>query len=556
MNFLQALLTAPTFENEEHNRQASLLHKVILGAWVVPIVLIANLILLPTNRELIIPVLLTTLVVLTIVSILARRGNTRGASVLLITIIVAIGLYINYIAAGDPRPVIIFFGWMCVVGGLLLGYRGALFVAFIFASEQVILTLLRSSNLIQPLSDPPTALSGSITYIFGYFLIAITFGLASNSIQESLAQAKNNEQKLFMSNQNLEELARDLENRVHERTAEIEALAQRADKRAQQLQAIAETSKEISSIQELDQILPLIANSISDRFGYYHVGIFLLDAKKEFAVLVASNSSGGKKMLKRNHKIPVGIRGIVGRVAETGQPRIAMLVKDDRAFITNPDLPETRSEMALALKVADHVVGVLDVQSKEENAFSNEDASILGVLANQVAVAIENSRLFTSTNETLKTSQKIYQQYVEQEWQQYIERTDLVGYRLSSTGVNIIRKNDPTPSTENPTTIPIIASGQIIGTLEIQSKNKDSRLTTDESALLQATAERIALALDNVRLLQAAQIQASKEKSISNLSSKIGAAVNIDGILETAAQEIGSLLPGSEITIQISQNKG
>ncbi len=181
------------------------------------------------------------------------------------------------------------------------------------------------------------------------------------------------------------DLIGNLEQRVVERTQALEH-------RAIQLQAAADVGSTAVRIHDLDELLRQVTYLISERFGFYHVGIFLLDEKGEYATLRASNSNGGQRMLTRGHKLRVGQVGIVGYVTGSGQPRIALNVGEDIEFYSNPDLPDTRSEMALPLAVAGKILGALDIQSSQETAFSQEDISTLKVLTDQIAIAIENAR--------------------------------------------------------------------------------------------------------------------------------------------------------------------
>ncbi len=153
-------------------------------------------------------------------------------------------------------------------------------------------------------------------------------------------------------------------------------------------------------------MLTELAQLIGENFGYYHIGIFLLDENKEFAILKAANSTGGKRMLERKHKLKLGQVGIVGYVTASGRPRIALDVGDDAAFFDNPDLPDTRSELALPLRVTDNVIGALDIQSTEPNAFQQEDIEILSILADQVSIAIQNAQSHETTQILLEEERR------------------------------------------------------------------------------------------------------------------------------------------------------
>ncbi len=144
-------------------------------------------------------------------------------------------------------------------------------------------------------------------------------------------------------NRTLGDLTTSLEQRVNERTEEIESANQQIIRRAAQLKAVTELSESIAQLQDLNEIFPATTRLISERFGFYHVGIFLIDQAHEFAILQAANSEGGRRMLDRNHRLRLGV-GVVGFSAQTGQPRIALDVGADAVFFNNPDLPDTRSE--------------------------------------------------------------------------------------------------------------------------------------------------------------------------------------------------------------------
>jgi GAF domain-containing protein len=290
---------------------------------------------------------------------------------------------------------------------------------------------------------------------------------------------------------------------------------------------------------------------VSEQFGFYHTGIFLLDERGEYAVLQAANSRGGQEMLKRGHRLRVGATGIVGTVAGQGKARIALDVGADSAYFNNPDLPETRSEMALPLKVGTQMVGVLDVQSRDVDAFHEEDIAVLDVLANQVSIAITNARLFSQTKQSLADSQAVYQQFVEQNWTRFARTVKHTGYVYD--GVKTVPTESPGSSAPpNAINVPIKIRGLPIGNITIQSKNPLRTWSQGEINLAQAAAERAGLAVENYRLLIEAQRRAAKERTVSEITARIGSSVDLREIMQTAVEEIGHALSGSEVTVQFN----
>ncbi|MBI1880724.1 MAG: GAF domain-containing protein [Chloroflexi bacterium] len=171
--------------------------------------------------------------------------------------------------------------------------------------------------------------------------------------------------------------------------------------RALQVQVAAEVARDAAAITDLKELLERTVNLVRDRFGFYYAGIFLLDDQGEYAILQAAASDAGRMMLERGHKLKVGKMGIVGYVAGAGEPRIASNVEADDLHLKNPLLSHTRSEMALPLKVGEHIIGVLDVQSAYENDFSEGDVLVLQTMADQLAIAIENARLHAEMKQRL-----------------------------------------------------------------------------------------------------------------------------------------------------------
>ena len=312
-------------------------------------------------------------------------------------------------------------------------------------------------------------------------------------------------------------------------------------------------------------MLSQITTAINREFGFYHVGIFLLDASKEYAILSAANSEGGQKMLERGHRLRVAETGLVGYVTGTGKPRIALDTGADAIFFDNPDLPQTRSELTLPLRVGEEIIGALDVQSTEPNAFFPEDVNILSTLADQVSIAIQNAQQFEQTRQALSESELLSRQFVQSGWQQFTKHRNLVGIRHTGTRASLLYKKtgkDADHFVDSPSkakargtslSLPIKLRGVVIGSVDIHAP--DSRpWDQDELDIVTAIIERAAIAMENARLLAESQKRAAKERTIGEISSKISVQSDINELLKTAAQELGRTLPGAEIAIQFNKD--
>jgi GAF domain-containing protein len=184
----------------------------------------------------------------------------------------------------------------------------------------------------------------------------------------------------------LADLIATLEQRVADRTREL-------DQHATQLQTAAEVSRAASSLLEAEELIHQTVNLIRNGFDYYYVGLFLLGASADWAMLRAGTGHAGHEMLAQGHKLKVGGDSMIGWCTAHGQARIALDVGEEAIRFDNPLLPETRSEMALPLISRGRIIGALTVQSVKPQAFSDEDVAVLQTMADQVANAVENARL-------------------------------------------------------------------------------------------------------------------------------------------------------------------
>src|SRR5258706_569216 len=355
----------------------------------------------------------------------------------------------------------------------------------------------------------------------------------------------------------LQDIIGKLEQRVADRTKELESQSLR-------LRTSAEIARDAASSNSLIGLLEKAGSLIQDRFGFYHSGIFLLDNNKEFAVLTASPTEAGRQMIANNHKLRVGEVGIVGRVAFTEEPRITLDTGEDAAYFNNPYLPNTRSEMALPLKVENRMIGVLDVQSDQPQAFDKDDIAIMQILADQLATAIERTRLLQQVEQNLSDLQQAYGQFTREGWKTLGESGLLskTGYRFDNIRIQSIAEapahGDEVMKTGTPiiknsgdlnqVAIPIKLRGQTIGVVSANLKNgyAPHTITTLELAI-----ERLALSLESARLYEQARLRADREQAVAQVATNISSATEFDAILRTTVEEIGRSLSDTEVSIQI-----
>jgi GAF domain-containing protein len=343
----------------------------------------------------------------------------------------------------------------------------------------------------------------------------------------------------------LQQLYAGLEQMVAQRTAELA-------RRTAELEAAAQVARRAAEIRDPGTLLNETVHLISDRFGFYHAGIFLIDEAGEYAVLRAASSEGGRRMLARGHRLAVGKVGIVGYVAGAGQPRIALDVGKDAVFFDNPDLPLTRSEMALPLKVGEQVIGVLDVQSTEPAAFTEEDVAILQTLADQLALAIENARLLEESRHALEELERLYGEQTREAWRTWTA-TRPSAYRYTGVDVEPLQSPVPLGSGEDGRllTVPIRLWGQTIGSILLRRTEEQQPWTPEEQRSVEEIGEQIALALENARLLEESRQRATQERIIANITARVRASLDPETILQTALRELGMALGADRVFVRL-----
>jgi GAF domain-containing protein len=356
-----------------------------------------------------------------------------------------------------------------------------------------------------------------------------------------------------------------LEERVQERT---ETLAHRAG----QFQAIAELGKVTSTVREERALLNTTVDVISQQMGFYHVAIFLIDPSSQWAILRAASSEGGARMLARGHRLRVGQEGVVGYVSQTGLPRFAFDVDEDAVWFNNPDLQDTKSEIALPLTSTAGVFGVLDIQTQEKAAFDEQDVEVLRVLADNVAIAIENTRLLSETQKTLTRLERYQEQDAVRAWRQALARRNLsVGYAYQSGLVGelmdpiepsdelahiddkdkeqVVEIGESEPGKHRLTAL-ISVGGQPAGHLVFERTQPWSDATLE---LVESVVTQLDMALTNARLLEETRLRAAQETIRSEIVERVRALTSTDAIMRVAAEELGRALRVERSRIQLVQ---
>lgn len=548
LNQIRKILRAPKFpEDEDKTRKARYSNAIALTFLVITI-------LYETVYRVFVNYWAFSLIDLTIVGLsviciiglmMLRRGYVYATSLLLVVLmwVMTNGIAASGYGAKDSSFITNF--TIVLMAGLLLGWKASLIITVLSMISGFGLAYAEQSGWIRPDAYLITRFAGDISVVF--ILNAVIIYLLINGLENALKRSRASLEELELTNVDLNQTQQELQ----QRTDELTVVNQQLENRTMKLHAIAAITATAASIHNFESLVTSIASIISQRLGYYHVALYLLDEQRQHVILRSASSEGGLQMLEHGYRLPTGQKSVIGFAAQTGRPQIAADSTLGSGFVASAELPEAQSEMALPLKSGDQVVGVLDLQSTEANAFSSEDISTLSILADQIGIAIQNALVYEQSQRALRDANTAFLQASEREWKGYTETIQARGYRYDGIKPEPLKKA-PVPAEDSPAVfIPVQLRGQTIGQLKLKPSDASKQWTDDEIAMAEATAERAALALEGARLLEEAQKRAAREAFLADIATKLSTSFQLDSILRDTVEELGQTLPSSIVSFQL-----
>jgi GAF domain-containing protein len=292
---------------------------------------------------------------------------------------------------------------------------------------------------------------------------------------------------------------------------------------------------------------------VTQNFGHYYTGLYLLEENGKVAVLSASTSLTGQAMPTEGYRVAVGSQSIVGRVAEGGKYYLSQASPDRLEHLSSdPEVPGSLSEIALPLVTRGTIIGVLDIHSNVDQAFDQNQVEILQLLSDQVAASIENVRLLSESRVVVEKLETLTSQQTQAAWQEYLKNRKLI-YEFSPAGI----KSNPAAidsSDRKSLKIPLLLRGQQIGTISLKRK-ENQYWKPAERDLVNKVAVQVALALDNGRLMDETRQRALYEQTINRISARFSRSLDVDSLLQAAVREIAALPDVVEASVIIKPSE-
>jgi GAF domain-containing protein/HAMP domain-containing protein len=365
--------------------------------------------------------------------------------------------------------------------------------------------------------------------------------------------------------------------------------------RAQQLEVTAAIARRLTTILDVDQLLQEVVTNIQNAFGYYHVHIYIIDQIAGDLVMREGTGEVGQQLKAKGHRLKAG-EGIVGKVASSGEAFFAKNVDEVPDFVRNPLLSKTQAELAVPIRKGDIILGVLDMQSEEVGSFSEEDLTLMQAIADQVAVVLENARLFREAQAAAVEAERLTHRLTRESWQDVGDRVSTTGYVFTKSGVtsvsvsgtqldedeawlpimaeavrqkkltHYVSESDNDERQVSCLSIPLMLRNEVIGVVGIErattdiasdvsgeevQEEKPRAWTEDELATIQTIAEQIALALDAARLARETERAAWRDRVVSESTARVWATDEVEEVMKAAVTQLGDRLRASEVVIRL-----
>lgn len=476
-------------------------------------------------------------IVLLSVTILSVNYSVRAYTLLLITFAVGID---GILLWGPYQDGNIFLLTGVLLASLLFDRRADIVAWVVGVGAAIVIAILEQTGIYRLAGEnvPIAELDDWMGYIANF---AVLGALALVAVSQFKDVVLHNVTSLENTIDTLSIDKTDLELKVRESTDDLET-------RLAQLRTSATTARALTEIQNITDLLESATRLVSERFGYYHVGLFILDEQRKTAFLQSASSATGSQLIGRGFRIEPDKRSPISFALEQNRPVITS-DRDQINFVPDENFPITRSRMLLPLAVRGTVIGMLDMHSDQPQTFGAQDAEILQPLADLIALSIDNVRLINETKSLISQLELNTSIQTQRTWSKVASRQG-PAFQYTPAGVRPVFSTDKQDSHDG-LQVPLILHGQHIGTIKLKRKGALTTWTERERVLVEKIADQVALALENSRLVDEAQKSALRDQMIANISTRVRETLDVESVIRTAATELRKVFDLKEAEISI-----
>jgi GAF domain-containing protein len=547
--WIKNYFTLPVFEDDEQTRRVRLLISILVPLSIVSVVAVGIMMTLnglPRQLTDAGPIIAAVLIVVATLFAfpLVRRGFPSGLAIVILTLLFAVTTYwllhVEGLSGGHTSFTYVL---MIVLAGLLLGPRGALVYTALSLIAIIGTDYAENHGLIPGRAGIDTVdvlIISTVMALTGVFLHYVM-----KSMQGAINRARLSAQAQAEANRELEAIRRSLEERVAARTQDLQS-------RSALLLTAIDLGRAAALLRDLDELVARMPQLIAEQTGFYHVGLFLMDEHREFAVLRGANTPEGQRMMAENYHVAVNEQSLLGTVTAKHELRVAVDVGPNAVSFVSSPFPRTRSELALPLIAGNRLIGALDLHSVESGVFTDQMIEVMRLLANQVAIAIESAQLFAQSQAALAAELRAYGAVSREAWQDMARVGGALRFLSDAPGIihPVVGEKPPVMEQARQTgrmitesgstlTVPIqIREGVSIGALRLNKSNWGE----DEIALVETLTEQLGAALESARLYQETQRREARERITREITEDIRRSVDMEVILRSAVSNLGEAL--------------
>jgi GAF domain-containing protein len=544
---LPAWLAPPTFEADDQRRLARNLYTILVAIFAFE--LLFGLLAPFVFRDILGRVYLfqgITLAFTLVCYLLMHRGQLKLASLLFTSLFGLSTLAAIVQSNGLDSLNIQIFILVILFAGLLLGARYSLLFAVLGVASLVGLHLAQTNNLITVTQIVLPVLLKLALPSFVFLVGGILLATVTQNTAHAMRQAKQHETALEKANADLKNAQTTLEQRVEERTA--------------QLQASVDISQTISQLFDTDELGTKIAEKLATLFGYNFAALYFLDQAEREIILRYCNQDAA---LPRRQAYDLHKPNALANAIRSQKPVLTVTPPQPAQFSPTAFTLDIQTEIALPLLARGKPIGVLNLQSIQPLTLTPREIATLQSIANQIAAAFENIRLFNETQQQLHEINRLNQFYLHTTWRALLTQ-EIPAYRYAlgtvtevdtpnETALEIAQqagkvhiKNENGFST---LIAPIMFQNQVLGALELTAQNR--HWGPDEILMIEAVVNQTALSLENTRLMLETRSRAEQEKMVSEISGRIRETLDLETILQTSVLEMQKSLKLSEVEIRL-----
>jgi len=497
---------------------------------------------------------LTMLGVYTGVAVLAvvglRAGYVRLVGVLVVLMIWGLSSSFVLRYGGIKDEFLPAYFVSLAAAGLILGVRGLLVFSLMTAGALGLAYYLEWIGYLAPPNPYPSGEDDLVVVLVLIGLLAYFIAYAARRIRDATEAYQANAQELREARASVAETRREM-------AADHARLMQRLRG------AITVTEAATASVADIRQLLGSFVQTVAQEFEIYHVALFWTNPSEGTVVVQAASSVEGEQMLARGHRLQIG-QGIVGGVAATGEARLVTDVAGDPEFAFNPNLPNTRCELAVPILVGDEVIGVLDAQSSRRDAFSDEDLYVLEALAHHVSLAIGQARLIENLRQDVEAAQQTYREIAREDWQRLLQSERGVGFVSTPQGTALVdasgmevafaqMADGPEGSRDGAAlSIPVNLAGKQIAEVQAHLPTGRTEWDPEHAALAETLSEQLSQALERARLHRETQRRAVRELVLREITDEMGRASDMQSLLRITAESLNRSLGGSQFYVKLA----